>query len=362
MKLRLFFFLVLVPLLAALVLTSCTSSKPEAGAAGNNVQVIGAGSTFVYPIMMRWIEAYQENHQNLRINYQSIGSGGGIQQLKAGVVDFGASDMALDDEKLKEMPPLVQIPESAGPVCITYNLEQLKEPLKLSAKTLSGIYLGTIKNWQDPEIKKENPGAKLPKESIFVAHRSDGSGTTNIFTTYLAAVSPEWDKKVGKGLSVNWPVGLGGKGSEGVTGLVKQNPGAIGYVELSYAEENKLPVVAMENAAGKFLSPTAAGTSAAIDAFSAELAKDVRAPIVNPPASAADAYPISGLTFLLVPKQAKDAAKATAVKGFIQYIITDGTKPGRAVALREDSPVAAADRSTIAAAGAGRVRQSQQLP
>lgn len=231
------------------------------------------------------------------------------------MVDFGASDAALDDETLKEMPALVQIPESAGPVCITYTLEQLKEPLKLSAKTLSGIYLGTIKNWQDAAwqdaaIKNDNPGVNLPKQGIVVVYRTDGSGTTNIFTTYLAAVSPEWKSQVGQGLSVSWPIGIGGKGSEGVTGVVKQSAGAIGYVELTYAEKNHVPVAQVQNLAGKYVSSTAAGTSAAIDAFSSELSKDVRTPIVNAPASAPDAYPISGLIFLLVPKQAKTADKA----------------------------------------------------
>ena len=316
-----------VPFFAAIILTGCNSGKPASVATSNSGQLTAAGSSFVYPVMMRWVQAYQQNHQGLQINYQSIGSGGGIEQLKNGMVDFGASDAALDDEKLKEMPALVQIPESAGPVCITYNLEQLKEPLKLSAKTLSGIYLGTIKNWQDAAIKKDNPGVSLPKQGIVVVYRTDGSGTTNIFTTYLAAVSPKWKSQVGQGLSVSWPIGVGGKGSEGVTGVVKQSPGAIGYVELTYAEENHLPVAQIQNAAGKYVSPTAAGASASIDAFSGELAKDVRTPIVNAPASAPDAYPISGLTFLLVPKQAKDPNKAGAVKGFIQYIITDGQDP-----------------------------------
>jgi phosphate transport system substrate-binding protein len=313
---------------SVLTLVSCNSnSSPSGGegrAGGGGGQILGAGSTFVYPLMSRWIADYQQAHQGVQINYQSIGSGGGIQQLKQGLVDFGASDAALDDQKLKEMPPLVQIPETAGPVCITYNLAQLKQPLKLSAKTLSGIYLGTIKNWQDPQIKKENPGVNLPKQDIFVVHRSDGSGTTNIFTTYLAAVNPEWQSKVGKGLSVSWPLGIGGKGSEGVTGMVKQSPGAIGYVELTYAEENHLPVMQMENKAGKFVAPTAAGASAAIDAFSSALQKDVRTPIVEPPASAPDAYPISGLTFLLVPTTPKDAQKGAATKAFVQYVITAG--------------------------------------
>jgi len=307
-----------------IVLTNCSSSPSKGGETGATTQLIGAGSTFVYPLMSRWIADYQQTHQGVQINYQSIGSGGGIQQLKKGLVDFGASDKALDDEELKDMPPLVQVPETAGPVCITYNLPQLKEPLKLSAKTLSGIYLGTIKNWQDLEIKRENPGVNLPKQNIVVVHRSDGSGTSNIFTTYLDAVNPEWKSKVGKGLSVAWPLGVGGKGNEGVTGLVKQNPGAVGYVELAYALENHLPVVDMENKAGKFIAPSAAAVSAAIDAYSGELQKDVRTPIVDPPASAADAYPISGLTFLLVPTTAKDMDKGAKTKAFIEYVITDG--------------------------------------
>ena len=318
MKLRLLFVLLL-----AFVLAGCNSGT-VASASGDRAHIAAAGSSFVYPVMMRWVQAYQQNRQGLEINYQSIGSGGGIEELKKGVLDFAASDAALNDEKLKEMPALVQIPESAGPVCITYNLGQIKEPLKLSGKTLSGIYLGAIKNWQDAAVKNDNPGVNLPNQSILVVYRTEGSGTTNIFTTYLAAVSPRWKSQVGQGLSVSWPVGIGGKGSEGVTGVVKQSSGAIGYVELTYAEENELPVAQVQNAAGKYVSPTAAGTSAAIDAFSGELSKDVRTPIVNAPASAPDAYPISGLTFLLVPKQAREANKAGAVKGFVQYIITGG--------------------------------------
>jgi phosphate transport system substrate-binding protein len=318
-----------ISLLLALVVifTGCSSksnnltvNKPGAGGA----QVVGAGSTFVYPAMSRWIDDYHRDHPDVQINYQSIGSGGGIQQLKQGVVNFGASDLALDDNQLKEMPALVQIPETAGPVCITYNLPDLKQPLKLSSATLSGIYLGKIKNWQDPALKKDNPGVNLPSQNIVVVHRSDGSGTSNIFTTYLSAVSQDWQQKAGKGLSINWPAGIGGKGSEGVTGLVKQNPGAIGYVELTYAEENKLPVAQIQNKAGKFVSPTAEGASAAIDAFSQQLSQDIRQPIVDPPASAASAYPISGLTFLLVPKSQPDGKKAAQVKDFVAYVISNG--------------------------------------
>jgi phosphate transport system substrate-binding protein len=308
-----------------LLTTGCSSgSKSLSTAPQGQSGLIGAGSTFIYPIMTRWVSAFMGGHQGAQINYQSIGSGGGIQQLKKGLVDFGASDAALDDDQLREMPALVQIPESAGPVCITYNLPELKQPLHLSSATLAGIYLGTIKTWRDAAIRKDNPGVNLPADQIIVAHRSDGSGTSNIFTTYLAKVNPEWQKKVGKGISVNWPSGIGGKGSEGVTGIVKQTPGGIGYVELSYAKENNLPVGLIRNQAGNWVEPSAAGTSAAIEAFADQLAKDVRVPIVDPPASAKDAYPISGLTFLLVPKQAKDANKGDLLRQFVQYIVTQG--------------------------------------
>lgn len=301
-----------------------SGSSNSASNAGSANQITGAGSTFVYPIMTRWIQQFQQTNPSVQTNYQSIGSGGGIQQLKKGLVDFGASDAALDDKQLQEMPPIVQIPESAGPVCITYNLPSLKEPLHLTPSALAGIYMGTIKTWQDKAITSANPGVKLPNDPIVVAHRSDGSGTTNIFTTYLSAVSPEWQNKVGKGISVQWPVGLGGKGSEGVTGVVKQTEGGIGYVELTYATENNLPVAAIKNAAGEWVLPSADGASAAINAFASELSKDVRTPVVNPPASAKDAYPISGLTFLLIPKQGKNPERTQVVKKFVQYIITDG--------------------------------------
>ena len=307
---------------ALLWLTACGPSKTSETPA--NTSLIGAGSTFVYPVMTKWISSFQQSHPGVQINYQSIGSGGGIQQLKKGLVDFGASDAALDDKQLQEMPSLVQIAESAGPVCITYNLPDLSKPLQLSSTTLSGIFLGTIKNWHDPALKKDNPGVALPNSAIIVAHRSDGSGTSNIFTTYLSSVNPEWQKKVGAGIAVSWPVGIGGKGSEGVTGVVKQSPGSIGYVELTYAKQNSLPVAAVKNRAGTYVEPTAEGTTAAIDAYASDLAQDVRKPIVDPPATAKDAYPIAGLTYLLIPKQPKDAAKGKTLKEFIQYVITSG--------------------------------------
>jgi phosphate transport system substrate-binding protein len=303
---------------AALGVLSACNSGP------GNINISGAGSTFVYPVMTRWIQDFQQSHQNVHINYQSIGSGGGIQQVKAKTVDFGATDAPLSDQQIAAMFPLIQIPESAGPVCITYNLPGLDQPLRLSPESLAGIFLGTIKTWKDPQLAKDNPGVKLPSVPVIVSHRSEGSGTTNIFTTYLAAVSSDWKTKVGAGPAVSWPVGIGGKGSEGVTGNIRNSPGAIGYVELTYAEQNHLPTAAIKNAAGQYVQPTAAGTTSAIAAYTAQLTQDPRTPIVNPPATAADAYPISGLTFLMIPKDGPDKAKRTALKQFIQYVISDG--------------------------------------
>jgi phosphate transport system substrate-binding protein len=299
------------------LLTSCQSSS-------NQVALNGAGSTFVYPVMGRWIQDFQQSHSNVQINYQSIGSGGGIQQVKSGTIDFGASDAPLSDADMAQMAPVIQIPESAGPICVTYNLDGLQKPLQLSSEALAGLFLGKITNWQDPLLKQDNPGEKLPNSKITVVHRAESSGTTAAFTTYLSAVSPDWAQQVSKGTAVKWPTGLGAKGSEGVTGQVKQFPGAISYVELTYATQNKLPVAGIKNQAGKYVPPSTAGTTAAIDAFKDQLAKDARTPIANPPASAPDAYPISTLTFLIIPKDGKDVAKRTALKQFITYLVTDG--------------------------------------
>ena len=303
-------------------LTSCKSSAPGEG--GSHVMISGAGSTFVYPVMTRWVESFQQSHPGTQINYQSIGSGGGIEQVKRGTVDFGASDAPLTDQQLATMNGVIQIPESAGPVCITYNLPELKQPLQLSGETLAAIFLGKVTSWQDQAVKRDNPGVTLPDTKIVVAHRAEGSGTTAIFTTYLATVSTEWQQKVGKGTSVSWPIGLGGKGSEGVTGQIRQSPGAIGYVELTYAQQNNLPVAAIRNLGDKFVLPSTASTTADIQAFAAQLAKDPRTPIVNPQGSATDAYPIAGLTFLIVPTTGQGKAKRGALKDFIKYIITDG--------------------------------------
>jgi phosphate transport system substrate-binding protein len=301
---------------ALLTLTACNSTK--------TTKISGAGSTFINPAMGRWAAEYQQTHKTVQINYQSIGSGGGIQQVKAGTVDFGASDAALTDQQLTQMNPMLQFPESAGPVCVTYNLPELKQPLHLSPEALSGIFLGTIKSWQDPVIKGANPGVDLPKSGISVVHRAESSGTSAIFTTYLYEVSKDWAAKVGKGTQVNWPAGNGGKGSEGVTGQLRQTPGSIGYVELTYAQQNNLPVAAIENQAGHYVLPSPTSTTAAINGFLNQLQQDPRVPIVNPPAGASEAYPIAGLTFLIVPKDGTDVEKRQALKDFIKYIVTDG--------------------------------------
>lgn len=279
----------------------------------------GAGSTFVNPIMLRWIADFHAAHGNINVNYQSVGSGAGIEQVKNQTVDFGASDAALTQDQASSMAPALQIPESAGPVCITYNLPGLKQALRLSADTLAGIYLGQITNWNDGRLAKDNPGMSLPNEPVIVVHRSDGSGTSNILTNYLAAVSPDWKSRVGAGLSVQWPVGLGGKGSEGVTNIVRQSAGSIGYVELTYATANHLPVVSMRNRDGQYVPPSTASASAAIAADAQQIAQDVTKPIVD--ASGARSYPITGLTFLIVPRDGSDVTKRQALKEFIEFII-----------------------------------------
>jgi len=301
-------------LFATILILACNSHHQ----ANENTVILGAGSTFINPVMTRWIYDFQQGHPGVQINYQSIGSGGGIEQLRKGAVDFAASDAALNDEKLKSMPPLVQIPESGGPVCVVYNLKELKEPLKLSGATLAAIYLGQIQWWQDPLIKKDNEGVRLPNMRIAVVHRSDGSGTTNLFTMYLAKASQQWSDRVGQGMSVNWPVGTGAKGSEGITVSVQQVEGGIGYVELAYAKTNGLPVAQVRNQAGAWTEPTATSATAAIDALQQELAKDVRTPVVDPPASAREAYPISGLTYLLIPLHPQNKTKQQALKEFVQ--------------------------------------------
>jgi phosphate transport system substrate-binding protein len=291
-----------------------------AHAAGGNLT--GAGATFPYPIYSKWFDMYHEK-TGIEINYQSIGSGGGIQQIKAGTVDFGASDAALSDARLKEMPRrIIHFPTVGGAVVMAYNLPSVRQPLNLTPDLITGIYKGNITVWNDKRIAAVNPGVALPPAPILPVHRSDGSGTTNIFTTYLSAVSGWWKETVGANTSVSWPVGTGAKGNEGVSGMIRQTPGTIGYIELAYAKQNKLPMALVQNRSRKFIQPTIASTTAAAEGAAPMLAKDVRYPIVNSPAP--DAYPICGLTFLLVYQDQKDADKAHALATFIDWAIHDG--------------------------------------
>ncbi len=289
------------------------------------VLINGAGATFPYPLYSKWFSEYAKVDPSARFNYQSIGSGGGIRQVKAGTVDFGASDAALTDEELKQMPrELLHIPTVAGAVVITYNLPKVGKGLKLTPDALARIYLGEITKWNDPAIVALNQSMSLPDQQIIVVHRSDGSGTTNIFTAYLTVISKTWATRVGKGTSVNWPVGLGAKGNEGVAGQVKQMPGTIGYVELAYADQNKLPYAFLKNQAGRFVEPTLDAISAAAAASMTELVKDVRTPIIN--SSGEHAYPIAGFTYLLVYKDQNDKIKVSALAKFLWWAIHEGQK------------------------------------
>jgi len=300
-------------------------AREAQGPATGQLTLTGAGATFPYPLYSKWFSEYAKVNPQVRINYQSIGSGGGIQQLKAGTVDFGASDAPLSNEELKSMPgPVVHVPTVAGAVVIACNLPGGPDELRLTPEIIAGIYLGEIKRWNDRRIAAANPGARLPDLPVAVAHRSDGSGTTYIFTHYLAAVSKAWADRVGAGKSVEWPVGIGGKGNEGVTGVVKQTPGGIGYVELAYAVQNNLASARVRNAAGNFVKPTLATTKAAASGAAETMKKDVRASIVN--AKAADAYPIAGFTYLLVYRDQANRAKGEALVNFLDWATHDGQR------------------------------------
>jgi phosphate transport system substrate-binding protein len=301
-------------------------SKEKDFAVSNSVQTaIGAaGSTFVNPIMTKWIAAYQQTHPGTLVNYRPIGSGAGIELLKQNTLEIAASDMPLNDEQLKGIFPVIQVPVAAGAVCAVYNLPGLKAPLRFSASTLAGIFLGNIISWQDPAIAHDNPGVTLPHLAIIVVHRAEGSGTTSIFTSYLTKVSADWSRRIGAGLAVQWPVGIAQQGSTGVLDFIKANAGTIGYAELNNAADKQLSVASIQNRAGSFVVPSSVSTTAAVEAFDKELAEDVRASIVDPSASAKDAYPIAGLTFFLIAKDGSDAAERQAIRNFADYIVTAG--------------------------------------
>jgi phosphate transport system substrate-binding protein len=287
------------------------------------INLNGAGATFPFPLYSKWMAEYNTHFPNIRINYQSIGSGGGIRQIIAGTVDFGATDAPMKDDESKQAPgKLFHIPATIGAVVVSYNVPELTQALKLTPETLSAIYLGNIKKWNDPKIAADNPEAKLPAKDIAVVYRTDGSGTTAVYTDYLAAVSKEWKDKVGAGKSVKWPVGLGAKGNEGVTGQVKTTPYTIGYIERAYATQNKLPMAEIKNKAGKFIAPATAAMSAAAEGV--EMPPELHVSLVDSAAEAA--YPITGYTYLLVYADAKDATKGEAIAKFLWWALHDGQK------------------------------------
>jgi phosphate transport system substrate-binding protein len=286
------------------------------------MMINGAGATFPYPIYSKWFDEYAKVDPSVRFNYQSIGSGGGQKQILAQTVDFGASDGPMSDDNLAKAPgKILHIPTVAGADVVAYNLSG-SPALKLDADTIAGIFLGQIKKWNDQKIASLNPGVKLPDQEIVVVHRSDGSGTTYIWTDYLSKISPEWKTKVGTNTSVNWPTGIGGKGNEGVSGQVKETPGAIGYVELIYAIQNKMPYAEVKNSAGQFVKPTIESVTAAL--ATADIPDDFRFSMTNPPGK--DAYPIAGATWLLVYEQQKDPAKGKKLVEFLKWAAKDGEK------------------------------------
>ena len=292
------------------------------GSASAETNLNGAGATFPNPIYQKWFSEYHNAHKDVQINYQSIGSGGGIQQLTSGTVDFGASDGPMTDEQLSKVSGKVfHIPTVLGAVVPTYNINGVTGELKFTGDVLADIYMGNIKNWNDQRIAKENPGVKFPDEEIVVVHRSDGSGTTYIFTDYLSKVSSAWKDKAGKGTSVNWPAGLGGKGNEGVSGMVKQTEGSIGYVELIYAVSNKMPYGSVQNAAGSFVKASLESVTAAAASVK-DMPDDFRVSITNAPGK--DAYPISSFTWLLVPAEWADAGKEKAFVDFLTWMVDKG--------------------------------------
>jgi len=306
----------LLGLLLALGLSATASAQ---------MTINGAGATFPYPIYSKWFDEYAKVDPSVRFNYQSIGSGGGQKQILAQTVDFGASDGPMSDDNLAKAPgKLLHIPTVAGADVVAYNLPG-DPALKFDADAIAGVFLGQIKKWNDPKIAALNPGIKLPDQDIVVVHRSDGSGTTYIWTDYLSKISSEWKQKVGTNTSVNWPTGLGGKGNEGVAGQIKQTPGAVGYVELIYAVQNKMPYADVKNASGEFVKASLESITAAV--ATAQIPDDFRFSMTNAPGK--EAYPIAGATWLLVYEQQKDAIKGKKLVEFLKWAMKDGEKMAR---------------------------------
>jgi len=302
---------------ALLAFVACSPKEAD------HIQLAGMGATFPNPLYQKWVSEYGKLHTNIKIDYQSQGSGAGIKQIKEQTVDFGASDAPMKDEDLKSAPAeILHIPTVLGAVVITYNLAGVTQQLHFTPDVIADIYLGKLKKWNDPRIAADNAGAKLPAADITVVHRSEGSGTSAVFTDYLSKVSPEWKEKVGAGPSPSWPVGIGGKGNEGVTGQVKNTPNTIGYVELAYAVQNGLPVALVKNSSGSFVEPSIDSVTAAAAASAGNTPDDLRVSITNAPG--ANVYPISSYTYILVYKNQKDATKGKALVDFLWWGIHDG--------------------------------------
>ena len=306
---------------------STSASSGGRLAAPDASQLTGAGATFPYPLYSRWFYQYASVDPSVRFNYQSIGSGGGISQITAKTVDFGASDAILNDQQKAAAPGLRMFPTVAGAVVIAYNVNDadgkaIPTGLKLSPAAIAGIFLGTVTKWNDPQLQALNPDVKLPDQDIAVAHRSDGSGTSFLFTSYLSQISPDWKSKVGAGTSVQWPVGLGGKGNEGVAGILSQQGGGLGYVELAYALQSKLAYAFVQNQAGQFVEPTLDSITAASTSFGDQIPPDLGQLLVNAPGGAS--YPIAGYTFLLIYQDMPDCAKAQKLVGFVKWALNNG--------------------------------------
>ena len=316
----------LIVVLAVVVALASTLALAE-----GQVLLNAAGATFPYPIYSKWFDVYHQAHSNVQINYQSIGSGGGIRQLLDKTVDFGASDGPMNDDQLKQASvPILHFPTVLGAAVPSYNVAGVQGDLNFTPEALSGIFLGKVTKWNDQAIAGANPGVKLPGDDIVVVHRSDGSGTSYIWTDYLSKVSPDWQTKVGKGTSVNWPAGLGGKGNEGVSALIQQTPGSLGYVELIYAVQNKIPYGKVKNSSGAFVKADLASVSAAAAAAAKFIPDDFRVSITNPEGKAA--YPIASFTWLLIPSKFSDSAKRDVVKDFLKWALTDGQQYCEALA------------------------------
>ena len=320
---------VLRPQVATTVVAIAAAVLALPAALPAQTQLTGAGATFPYPMYSKWFDEYHKLHPDIQINYQSIGSGGGIRQVTEGTVDFGATDGPMTDEQLaafrdKRGRAILHFPTVLGAVVPVYNVPGVTTALRFTPEALAGIFLGTISRWNDKAIAGANPGVKLPATDIVVVHRSDGSGTSFVWTDYLSKVSADWKAKVGANTSVNWPVGLGGKGNEGVSGLVKQTEGSLGYVELIFAEQNKIAYGSVKNANGEFVTASMAAVSAAAAAAAAKMPDDFRDSITN--AAGKGAYPVSSFTWLLVPAKIDDAARRRAVTDFLRWMLADGQR------------------------------------